>query len=467
MTNITYVLENGQFEQGCSTGPSLLGYWSFNSSLIDWWPANSNANDAVGTNNGTLNNVTFTNGISGDGFYFSGSASYISFGTNAGNFGTNDFTIDFWIQTTATSEEAILEKRPVCNWGNMWSLRMQSGGTLKFEIAQDSIGEPDCYDTTLYSLGTVNNGGFHEVTIARTGLVLTVSIDGNLDNSINAVALANINNTTTMTAGNNPCVGHDGTQYFKGVLDEIKLAINGTNLNPWLGNFGQEPLTDYALQNPFSPWGNALLVESNTAANLSYPYIATNGAANINCINGAVSFWLKPDWNGGTGPGANPGQILEIGDTNSLDGWWSLGVDPTGSNLSFQSKSNGVLTTYFTQSIASWSSNDWYQLVLDYSTNQTSLFTNGVLAQTGQGMTNYPDINSRLAYGFSIGSNHDGTNQARASFDELATFYCPLNPQEVIDGYLAELTAANGLFISNVIGFQVYITQPMNNTIVP
>ena len=131
-------------------------------------------------------------------------------------------------------------------------------------------------------------------------------------------------------------------------------SFNDGGSSPWLGNYGQEPLNAYGLQNPVSPWGNALQVDTNTPANLSYRYMEENGLGNINCINGAVSAWFKPDWNGGVGPGTN-GQLLVLGDgTNSL---WSLNVDATGSNLLFETGSNGVFVTYFTNAISSFSSN--------------------------------------------------------------------------------------------------------------
>jgi hypothetical protein len=41
--------------------------------LISWWPAEGNANDVAGTNNGLLENVSFTNGMVGQAFYLNGS----------------------------------------------------------------------------------------------------------------------------------------------------------------------------------------------------------------------------------------------------------------------------------------------------------------------------------------------------------------------------------------------------------
>src|SRR2546427_4543298 len=84
--------------------------------LVSWWPGNGDANDVVGGNNGTLQGgVTFVPGKVGQAFSFDGVNDYVSFGNTAGNFGTSDFTIEFWIRTTAShSSDSILEKWPTC-----------------------------------------------------------------------------------------------------------------------------------------------------------------------------------------------------------------------------------------------------------------------------------------------------------------------------------------------------------------
>jgi hypothetical protein len=431
ITNVYWVTQNGDVEQGCpATGSSLLGYWNFNgtnNALVDWWPGQGNTLDVVGTNNGIIDgNVTYASGSWGEAFDFPGFA-YILVGTNTGNFGTNDFTIDFQMESTQVSlHDVSLISKGVPTWDDSaWFVGMNTDGTIFFEIAEDASG---C-DDVITSHRTVRNGIFHEVTISRCGLTLSLYIDGSLDTTTNTAAVANVQNAVNMILGWDQI-----NDSFVGMMGQIKLATNGFWFDPWIGNDGQQPLAAYGLQNPVSPWGNALKVDTNAPANLSYRYMENNGSPDINCINGAVSLWFKPDWNGGRGP-VYGGRLLEMGDISSAGGWWSFGVDANASNLLFETKFENLVVTYLTQPITDWSSNDWYQLVLDYSTNETSLYTNGVLAQIGLGIVIYPTISNRMEYGLSLGSSHDGTSQIQGTIDEVSTFDCPLTPEQIASGY--------------------------------
>ncbi len=426
------VTTNDIIESDCSTGaPPLLGFWNFNPPL-SLWSGESNANDTVGTNNGVVHGaVMYTNGVAGKAFYFNGS-SYVSCGTNVGNFGTNDFTIDFWVKTTQTGSSYIASKRPICNLANLWNVRMVDGH-LYLETIEDTSGYAYA---TLISDSTVNDGVFHHVTITREGSWQSIYIDDEFDGGIESDAIANLNNNVELWVGHNVCGGN-----FIGTVDELSILTG--NGSPWMGNRGQMPLTLTNVQQRPSPWGNALQVDSSTNANITCRYFDEDGLANIHCKSGAVRFWIKPNWNGGTGPG-NAGRLIEIGDTNSTSGWWSLWVNSAGSQMSFQTKSNGNLTTYFTQSISDWDSNSWYHVVLDYAADQTTLYTNGILAQTGIGLTNYPTLATREAYGFSIGSDHLGANRSASRFDEFATFCAPLSAEDILDDYV------NGLMSSTV-----------------
>ncbi len=64
--------------------------------LVSWWSAEGNANDAIGTNNGTIvGPVTFAPGEIGQAFSFNGTNGYIQVG---GSFAlAGDRTIEGWV----------------------------------------------------------------------------------------------------------------------------------------------------------------------------------------------------------------------------------------------------------------------------------------------------------------------------------------------------------------------------------
>jgi hypothetical protein len=71
-------------------------------------------------------------------FSFDGVNDYVTFGTNAGNFGTGDFTIALWLKTATsnTLNTQFLVKRAGCNHENFWGLAMAGGPYI--EIDQDN-----------------------------------------------------------------------------------------------------------------------------------------------------------------------------------------------------------------------------------------------------------------------------------------------------------------------------------------
>ena len=209
-------------------------------------------------------------------------------------------------------------------------------------------------------------------------------------------------------------------------------SFNGTN---WLGEQGQQPLTASNVLHVPAWITDGLKVDATNAAILRYRYLETNGTANINCRNGSVRFWFKPDWNSNTNLGSE-GSLIEIGakgTASGTNGWWALYLDAYRTNLLFRTETNGAGQTYFTNSV-NWSKWDWTQIVLNYTPTNTALYTNGVLAATNIGVAYYPARDIRTN-GFTIGSNRDGTNQARGLFEDLETFNYSLTTNEITANY--------------------------------
>jgi hypothetical protein len=200
--------------------------------------------------------------------------------------------------------------------------------------------------------------------------------------------------------------------------------------NTWAGEAVQLPVLTNNLTGTPSWSSNAVRIDSSSPARLAYSVVEANDSTNINCQTGSVLFYFKPAWSsanaGGNGPGVS-GRLIEIGrySPELTNGWWSLYLNPDGTQLLFATSTNGNGMTNLTASI-SWVSNAWHQVALTYSCESSALFVDGQLAANGAGVVYLPNADE-LADGFRIGSDENGDNQAGGVFDELETFASPLN----------------------------------------
>lgn len=189
--------------------------------LTNWWQGNGDANAVVGGVTGTVSGATFTSGQVGQAFTFDGVNDSVTFGSTVGNFGTSDFTIDFWIRTTNTTRtEGVLGKREICGHHSFWDMRVGSNGTLNVELDQDA-GATN-YNTQTTSV-PINDGVFHLVAVVREGATMRIYVDGVLSATGTTAGVTNLVNTALLTAGTSACTGQDGTNFFTGQLDELEI----------------------------------------------------------------------------------------------------------------------------------------------------------------------------------------------------------------------------------------------------
>jgi len=211
------------------------------------------------------------------------------------------------------------------------------------------------------------------------------------------------------------------------------------NTNTWIGDEGQLPLlATNTLGIPTWNTNAARFVYTNSL--IIYREVETNRClANLNLRAGTVRLWIKPDWSstnaGGVGPQTNV-RLIEIGKELSTNGWWCLGIDYKGTNLFLKTQGSlpASLKTNVIASI-SWTSDRWHQITLTYSTNNSSLFIDGMPSATnGLGVSIYPVSMSR-AQGFSVGNSPDGMCQAKGTIDELESFNYPLDAATIQTDY--------------------------------
>jgi hypothetical protein len=157
---------------------------------------------------------------------------------------------------------------------------------------------------------------------------------------------------------------------------------------------------------------------------------------------GTVMFWFGPNWSstnqGGTGPG-EWSRLIEVGSftTNAAYGWWSLYTDPEGENIYFSAQTNGTTATYLSVPI-SWNiTNRWHHIALAYSATNSKFYLDGVLVTNGAPVSYWPGADV-LSFGFFLGSDGEGLNQAHGMFDDLYTYDYPVDANSIGSVYSTE-----------------------------
>ena len=125
--------------------------------------------------------------------YFDGTGDYLVAPYNpAYNFGTGNFTIEFWVNTTSTAAYAT-----ALRLGNTWTT-----GSWAFYLNDvNGSGVPSWWsftlNTTLSTSGvTINDGAWHHIALVRNSTTMTMYIDGTSRGTL-AVSTSSVGDTTT------------------------------------------------------------------------------------------------------------------------------------------------------------------------------------------------------------------------------------------------------------------------------
>ncbi|MDX1913648.1 MAG: LamG-like jellyroll fold domain-containing protein [Saprospiraceae bacterium] len=243
-----------------------------------------------------------------------------------GNFGTGDFTIEMWVQTT-DDNCALMGKRAICNCDNFWNFFINAG-RLQAEFSTST----SCNDylNVAGSNNSLANGNWHHIAFVRQGTTLQYYVDGILDRTV--FSNQNLDNAAKLRIGNIVCGGLN----FRGSMDEIRiwsLARSVMELNEKMNCTlaGDEPglLAYYPLSSQncgaCSAGTNTLI--DNTAngyhgllQNGAYTSLSTLDLTDCpNCANGNIAIADHP-----------AGQSVSIGATATFT------VAASGNNLSYQ-----------------------------------------------------------------------------------------------------------------------------------
>ena len=144
--------------------------------------------------------------------------SYVDFGSTVDQFGTNNFTVSFWINTTETSTYFdLLGDRWEGSHGNFLQFRMRGNGIIVVEIDEDGAG------TNYIGLESVgsgyNDGQWHHVAAVRSANTLKLYVDGVMEASGTSSGIANLNNVSPFKLGQS----YGGYLPLNGSFDDIRI----------------------------------------------------------------------------------------------------------------------------------------------------------------------------------------------------------------------------------------------------
>ena len=196
--------------------------------LSQWNFDDGTANDAVGSNNGTLigNAAIVTDSQHGKVLSLDGGGDYVDFGDiNAFEFGNSNFTISFWLKTGGThdiggdqSGYGIIFGKYNWSLGRQWNFTQTPDGKINFATYNTpTIGE-HCFSTAGYQDQWVH------ITGVRDGVNKYLYIDGilNATGSCNGV-ITGYSTKVLLGAIQDPSHYY---QFFNGKIDDVRVYNN-------------------------------------------------------------------------------------------------------------------------------------------------------------------------------------------------------------------------------------------------
>ena len=159
----------------------------------------------------------------GTSIFFNGSSDYIStvgttIGTNPGDLGTGDFTIEMWMRASAAGTYvAMVGTQTVSGFATagMWrvSNRFNSTNALYFNYTTGSA-----YTDVSLSATNINDGNWHHIAVTRRSNTLRGFVDGVLG--------SNTSITQNLNSGKQLYLGYNAQDlaYYSGYLDEVRIT---------------------------------------------------------------------------------------------------------------------------------------------------------------------------------------------------------------------------------------------------
>jgi hypothetical protein len=152
-----------------------------------------------------------------DGSLGAAERDFVDFGDRAAfDFGTADFTIEFWLNKPDASLEEVLNKRPACNASTLWSINADS--MIGLGLGEAGI---DPFVTTIPT--PIADGTWHHVAFTRQGPTTRGYLDGELAVENTGGSTWNVVNDAPMRIAVSACAEAGLVAPFQGTMDELMI----------------------------------------------------------------------------------------------------------------------------------------------------------------------------------------------------------------------------------------------------
>jgi hypothetical protein len=188
----------------------------------------SNSNHSV-TFTGNAQVSTTQSKFGGSSCYFDGAGDYLSLaGSSDWNYGTGDFTIEFWVYLASTSRQTLMIP------GTDTASHLSGVGIDYNSVGTNKLGAWASSNGSSWNIINADGGGngigsttvtqsaWHHIAFVRNGTSLKLYLDGAQEVSVTSSSSICNGSGTTLNFGRNAYLG--GTFYMNGYMDEIRIT---------------------------------------------------------------------------------------------------------------------------------------------------------------------------------------------------------------------------------------------------
>lgn len=270
-------------------------------------------------------------------YQFDGFSSFIRCGNNAAISGASDFTVEAWVNTTASSgSQAIVHQRETGGgWVGAYRVSVNADGTVYFGLYGSD------WQFNFSGSVKVNDGKWHHIAVVRNGTTGSIYVDGAMVGTRTA-NMQDLDGTIPVYIG----VNHrDNNEYFSGMIASVAIydkalsaaqiinhfaKASGTVLNLQLSPGGMvqdtKPLgTPHNGRNNGSTWAASSTDSAATPVTRTgiRQFAAANGSqivipadTDFDSTAGTFSFWIRVPAAALPGPGQEGAMLLDRRTTN-------------------------------------------------------------------------------------------------------------------------------------------------------